>query len=40
MSVHVEALDHVNIITSDLEGSARFYARATRPWSRAMGRRR
>jgi catechol 2,3-dioxygenase-like lactoylglutathione lyase family enzyme len=26
MSVHVEALDHVNIITADLEGSARFYA--------------
>ncbi len=26
MSVHVEALDHVNIITSDVEGSARFYA--------------
>jgi catechol 2,3-dioxygenase-like lactoylglutathione lyase family enzyme len=26
VSVHVEALDHVNIITSDLEGSARFYA--------------
>jgi catechol 2,3-dioxygenase-like lactoylglutathione lyase family enzyme len=25
MSVHVEALDHVNIITSDVEGSARFY---------------
>lgn len=27
MSAHVEALDHVNIITSDVEGSARFYAR-------------
>ena len=26
MSVHVEALDHVNIITGDLEGTARFYA--------------
>jgi catechol 2,3-dioxygenase-like lactoylglutathione lyase family enzyme len=26
MSVHVEALDHVNIITADLEGTARFYA--------------
>lgn len=26
MNVHVEALDHVNIITSDVEGSARFYA--------------
>jgi catechol 2,3-dioxygenase-like lactoylglutathione lyase family enzyme len=26
MSVRVEALDHVNIITADLEGSARFYA--------------
>lgn len=26
MSAHVEALDHVNIITSDVEGSARFYA--------------
>ena len=26
MSVHVEALDHVNIITADVEGSARFYA--------------
>lgn len=26
MSAHVEALDHVNIITSDLEGSVRFYA--------------
>ena len=25
MSVHVEALDHVNIITSDVEGSACFY---------------
>jgi catechol 2,3-dioxygenase-like lactoylglutathione lyase family enzyme len=24
--VHVEALDHVNIITADLEGTARFYA--------------
>ncbi len=26
MSVRVDALDHVNIITSDVEGSARFYA--------------
>lgn len=26
MSAHVEGLDHVNIITSDLEGSVRFYA--------------
>ena len=26
MSVRVAALDHVNIITSDVEGSARFYA--------------
>jgi catechol 2,3-dioxygenase-like lactoylglutathione lyase family enzyme len=26
MSVRVNSLDHVNIITSDLEGSARFYA--------------
>ncbi|HUL19786.1 MAG TPA: VOC family protein [Steroidobacteraceae bacterium] len=26
MSVRVEALDHVNIITADVEGSARFYA--------------
>ncbi len=26
MSTHVEALDHVNIITSDIEASARFYA--------------
>jgi catechol 2,3-dioxygenase-like lactoylglutathione lyase family enzyme len=26
MSVKVEALDHVNIITADVEGSARFYA--------------
>jgi catechol 2,3-dioxygenase-like lactoylglutathione lyase family enzyme len=26
MSVAVEALDHVNIITADVEGSARFYA--------------
>ena len=26
MSVEVEALDHVNIITADVEGSARFYA--------------
>jgi catechol 2,3-dioxygenase-like lactoylglutathione lyase family enzyme len=26
LSVHVEALDHVNIITADLEGSVRFYA--------------
>jgi catechol 2,3-dioxygenase-like lactoylglutathione lyase family enzyme len=26
MSVYVEALDHVNIITADLEGSARYYA--------------
>jgi catechol 2,3-dioxygenase-like lactoylglutathione lyase family enzyme len=25
VSVRVEALDHVNIITSDVEGSARFY---------------
>jgi len=24
--VHVEALDHVNIITADLEGTVRFYA--------------
>ena len=24
--MHVDALDHVNIITPDLEGSARFYA--------------
>jgi catechol 2,3-dioxygenase-like lactoylglutathione lyase family enzyme len=26
MSVAVESLDHINIITGDLEGSARFYA--------------
>ena len=26
MRVRVDALDHVNIITSDVEGSARFYA--------------
>jgi catechol 2,3-dioxygenase-like lactoylglutathione lyase family enzyme len=26
MSVRVEALDHVNIITADVEGSAQFYA--------------
>ena len=26
MSVRVDALDHVNIITPDLEGTARFYA--------------
>ncbi len=26
MSVRVDALDHVNVITSDVEGSARFYA--------------
>jgi len=26
MNVSVEALDHINIITADLEGSARFYA--------------
>jgi catechol 2,3-dioxygenase-like lactoylglutathione lyase family enzyme len=26
MNVRVEALDHVNIITADVEGSARFYA--------------
>ncbi len=26
MSVRVEALDHVNIIAADVEGSARFYA--------------
>jgi catechol 2,3-dioxygenase-like lactoylglutathione lyase family enzyme len=26
MSMRVEALDHVNIISPDLEGSARFYA--------------
>ena len=26
MSMRVEALDHVNIISADLEGSARFYA--------------
>jgi catechol 2,3-dioxygenase-like lactoylglutathione lyase family enzyme len=25
MNAHVEALDHINIITSDVEGSARFY---------------
>jgi catechol 2,3-dioxygenase-like lactoylglutathione lyase family enzyme len=24
--MHVEALDHINIITADLEGTARFYA--------------
>lgn len=26
MNAHVELLDHVNIITADVEGSARFYA--------------
>ena len=25
-NMNVEALDHVNIITADLEGTARFYA--------------
>jgi len=27
MSAHVEALDHVNIITADVEASVRFYVR-------------
>ncbi len=27
MSAHVETLDHVNIITADVEASVRFYAR-------------
>jgi catechol 2,3-dioxygenase-like lactoylglutathione lyase family enzyme len=33
------ALDHVNIITADLDGSARFYAQVL-GWSGATGRRR